>query len=96
MKDLILAQGALAYYDSFNGLIPCRVLSVRHTANATRGIHCENLGEVSVQFLVTANRPGYKLGEVLESNGMHIVPRGAIYRHNHIVRIKSYTYEVTV
>jgi hypothetical protein len=92
VKNLVLAQGALAYYDSFNGLIPCRVLSVRRTAKAKHG----NIGETTVLFRITAQRPGYQIGEVLESIGTHVVPRGVIRSHNHQIRIQSYTYEETV
>ena len=76
---LTLTNGSLAYYDCFAGLIPCKVLSITGTSGM-----CGS--DQQVTFKLTASRGAYKRGEVLNSWGLHVVPRGAV-RGN---RIRSY------
>ena len=76
-----LRAGILAYFDSFDGLIPCRVLSIDPQRNV-----CAQL---------TANRGAYKRGEVLESSHNWVVPRSSVYVRSGQYRIKSHLIEVT-
>lgn len=64
--------GALAYIDCFVGMIPCKVLEVRATPGGMR-----------LKVKVTADRPAYKRGEVVEHQREHdIVPRRSVTRRN--------------
>jgi hypothetical protein len=56
--------GNLAYYDSFSGLIPCKVTGYD--------------GFSTVYFTVTADRKTYKRGEKLTGIPSHVVPRKMI------------------
>ena len=75
-----LKTGCKAYYDTFNGLIPCVVLSVK--------------SKWHVEFKLTANRAAYKRGEILSGNSLHVIPREAVYVRSGQCRIKLYQTEV--
>ena len=64
-----------AYFDSFAGLVPCRVLSV-----ATDG----------VVVRLTAARGPYRRGEVLTWPHTRIVSRKAVYRSGYTYRIRPH------
>ena len=57
--------GNLAYYDSFNGLIPCKVTGYD--------------GYATVYFTVTANRGAYHKGEKLSGLPAYVVPRKMVH-----------------
>lgn len=63
--------GELAYFDSFAGLIPCKVVSVNDAADS------EFLG-LSITVKLTADRGSYRRGEVIESDALHVIPRGYV------------------
>lgn len=62
-----LKIGCLAYYDSFNGLIPCKVTAI-------------NIDTVPamVKFRVSAQRRSFRKGEKLIAPINHVVPRDAV------------------
>lgn len=57
-------SGELAYYDTFSGLVKCKVLSVLYH---------------TVMIKITAKtNPVYKHNEILKSNHLHVIPRDSI------------------
>lgn len=79
---LTLKIGDLAYFDSFSGMIPCKVLGITGRSGIA------STAQV-VAFKLTACRGAYKAGEQLECSGLHVVPRKAV-RGN---RIRAYQVE---
>lgn len=69
-KTSIHMAGELAYYDGLFSLVPCRVLRVYGEA-----------GEPTrLQVVVTAARPGYPRGLVLNAPMTRVWPRGLVRR----------------
>ena len=72
-----LLPGTLAYVDTFNGLIPCKITEVR--------------GPGDVSFVVTADRPAWKRGETdsVQHNDVTslVIPRTAVYTRGGKLRI---------
>jgi hypothetical protein len=86
---LTLKAGELAYFDSFSGLIPCKVLSIKGEsgrANSTQ----------EVTFQITASLGPYKRGELMRSNALRVVPRDAIKWRKHGVTIRPYSVECSM
>ena len=71
--------GNLAYYDSFQGLIPCKVTAYD--------------GFQEVYFTVTANHGAYRKGEKLHSLPAYVVPRKMVHIRDaqYLIR-SSYTW----
>ena len=76
-----LTIGSLAYFDSFAGLIPCKVLAITGQSGM-----CGSMQDVTLQL--TAARGAYKRGEVLTTWGLHAVPRKSVY--GRMRRIRAY------
>lgn len=81
-----LRTGDLAYYDSFTGLIPCKVRSIK-------GIGGICSTAQTVTLIVTAERKGYLKGDTIETTGLHAVPRGSVRRSKYTTGIRSYFVE---
>lgn len=80
IRNLTLRSGDLAYADTFSGLIPCKVLSIRDVN--------------SVSIKLTAGRGPYRKGEVLTWDWKWVVPRdAALFRRNCSTRILGYNVE---
>jgi len=73
----------LAYFDSFSGLVPCRILSVDRTPD-TMG----SSAFVEVQF--TAPRGPFRRGEKYTTFLHRVVPRNAIRRTRYHTRIRAH------
>lgn len=74
----------LAYYDSLRGLAKCRVISAHRT---------EGISGWRIKVRITArNHPIYSCGEIVESNGLHVIPRDKVrrYRGQYFARILPY------
>ena len=87
-----LKTGSKAFFDSYSGLIPCVVLAVKA---GPRGYGGEM--ESWVTFKLTAERHGYKKGEVLSFSAGMVVPRKAVYRSRQACgqyRIRAYHVQV--
>lgn len=69
MSDLrpTLRAGSLAYYDTYSGMVPCKVLSIIATAEPG----------YTIRFRLTGTRQAYKRGEVLEAHQRYVIPRDA-------------------
>jgi hypothetical protein len=59
----------LAYFDSFSGMIPCKVI---------------NIDNDKITVKLTCKRGAYKRGEILTFNTLHIIPRDSV-RKNRII-----------
>lgn len=72
MKDTntVLKVGCLAFFDSFSGLVPCKV-----TAIIAREPY-----SAEVRFTLTGSRGPYKRGEKQTGSVSCVVPRGAIFK----------------
>lgn len=64
----IYGVGTKAYIDSFGGLVPCIVQAIKYAF--------EEYTQVVVK--VTAHRPGYSKGDVVEFNPSTVVPRDRV------------------
>jgi hypothetical protein len=74
--------GALAYLDSFGGLVPVtvtRVIEPGHGSRATQG---------KIEFRVNANKGGYRKGEIATSSAANVVPRSNVRQRKWGARIR--------
>lgn len=71
-----------AYYDSFAGLVPCRICTV--------GDWSDRYSLARIQF--TAGRGAYKRGEYTTVPLSSLVPRHAVYRRNGQYRIRAFNW----
>ncbi len=74
--------GTLAYYDTFAGLIPCKVLEITQICY---GFRCGPYD--AVRFQLTADRGAYRKGEILTAAASHVPPRGMVRRMQYSCRI---------
>lgn len=70
----ILKTGSLAYYNSFSGAVPCRVLSI--TSKCPQNPHWGT--NHRVRAVVTAKLGVYEKGEELEDYSLWIFPRESL------------------
>lgn len=94
----VLRTGALACYDSMCGMLPCKVLAIRPNVLVAHGEPAPNCdGPASNRQMVTvrltADRPPWKKGEVLEAWGLRVVPRDAYFPRGYGRTIGYYTVE---
>lgn len=80
-----LTVGCLAYFDSFEGLVPCWIMSITGPTGTP-----STAQRVTVKL--TANRGCYKRGEILTAWGLHVIPRGAVRRSKYGITIRPYTF----
>lgn len=83
METKIYRAGELAYYDTFSGLIPCKVIEVILWGSG------KTIQSGKVKIKLTADRQAYKRGEILEVTADNVIPR------NHI-RTSSGKYKINV
>ena len=74
--------GSLAYFDSFGGLIPCKVIQV------AKG-DPYNGWAVSITVQLTATRGTYKKGEILKLSSAKCIPRPQIVRRSGMYKIRT-------
>lgn len=81
--------GNLAFYDTFSGLIPCKVISVSDNPGFPENLRGAS-SDCKITFRLTANRGAYKRGETLESDALKVIPRPFIIRRkNSMPRIRG-------
>ena len=78
-----LRTGDLAYYNSFSGLIPCKVTKITGPFGFAGS-------EQNVTFTLTANRGPYRRGESLTQWALHVVPRKSVRVTGGQYRIRCY------
>lgn len=83
MKNMI---GTLAFFDSFAGLIPCRVESIHDTIPAGNSLRGKT-NQCVIRAKITANRGAYLKGDKIESTALHIIPRNHVSRRKYGARI---------
>ena len=87
----VFTEGASAYWDTFSGLIPCKVLKVTEVGY---GFRCGPYK--AVEFQLTADRGPYKRGEILTADASHVPPKSMIRRLKYSNRIiTTYMYKPT-
>lgn len=86
---LELKTGDLAYFDSFLGAIPCRVERIEGTSGLA-----STAQKVTIKLTASRSRCSdssiYRVGEVIESNGLHVFPRDAHRKSKYGNRIRPY------
>jgi len=75
--------GTPAYYDTFAGLVPCKVLEI--TGERLYGFRCGPYNVI--RFRVTADHGPYHKGEILTADAAHVPPRSMIKRRQYSSRI---------
>ncbi|OYW73577.1 MAG: hypothetical protein B7Z37_20925 [Verrucomicrobia bacterium 12-59-8] len=85
----VFHAGTAAYYDTFAGLVPCKVLRVKQ---AGYGFRCGPYDVI--EFKLTADRGAYKRGEVLTADAMRVPPQKMVRRRRFSHTIATgYKYE---
>ena len=84
-----LKAGALAYFDSFVGLVPCKVLSIKGESGRANSAQ-------EVTFKITASRGPYKRGEIMRRSALWVAPRDAIKWSKYGVSIRPYSVECSM
>jgi hypothetical protein len=96
MSIPILKTGISAFYDSMrDGLVQVKVLEVRAPAKKPTFELRSGLAPVSVKVKaqVTKTQGSYPKGHVIDTNAVHVVPKGAVRRHKHSTTIGLYSVE---
>ena len=83
MKNSI---NSLAYFDSFSGLIPCRVKSISDPLSDVEGLKGKTTSCL-LSVTLTASRGAYKKGEDIESNAIRVIPRSNVRKSKYGARI---------
>jgi hypothetical protein len=76
----------LAFYDTFSGLIPCRIAAVGDWSSA----------DSSARIQLTAGRGAYRRGEWLTVTLRYVVPRRAVFRRAGCKMIRRYSWPAIV
>lgn len=71
MTARTLAAGSLAYFDSFAGLVPCKVETIKGPSGRASS-------DQFVTARLTADRGPYKRGEIAKASALWFVPRDAV------------------
>ena len=69
-----------AYFDSFAGLVPCRIVAVGDWADPSS----------LTRIQITAKRGAYRRGEFITEPLRHVVPRSAVHVRSGQYRIWAY------
>lgn len=79
-----LRSGIAARFDTFNGLVPCRVLSV---AGESRPYASSSQ---RVRIRITRTGRGYRAGEIIGTSALRVVPVRSIRRRRYSNTIRVY------
>lgn len=88
-----LTVGCKAYFDTFAGLIPCKVTAIKRDVLE---LSCATIDGIAVTARLTANRGAYKRGELVTASNRYIVPRTAVYVRSGQYHIGAYQTQVEV
>lgn len=78
-----IGTGDLAYFDTFSGLVPCRIVSVTDRETYYGRV------ETDVVVKLTATRGAYLKGELVTADPAHVVPRQNVRRSGGHLRINT-------
>jgi hypothetical protein len=88
----VFHEGTKAYYDTFSGMIPCKILAIEKDCY---GFHCGPYDVV--KFQLTEDRGAYKKGEILTASASCVPPRKMVHTVSYHRRITTtYKYESNV
>ena len=89
----LLTIGSLAYYDSFAGLVPCKVESIKipraMKRNADNTVTPDT--QTAVKIVLTGKRSPYCVGESMTVPSTRVVPRDCVHTSSGQYRIWPYT-----
>ena len=95
-KQMTIYVGALAYYDSMQGLLPCKVLTI----HGPQGYQGTASHRICIDVQLTADRGTWRKREVIRCvSSLWVLPRGCvlwrkqgvrILKNHHIINIPSY------
>lgn len=74
----VFHEGTAAYYDTLQGLIPCKVLEITETGVGFR-VGPRNI----IKFKLTADRGAYKKGEILTADARLVPPQKMIRKRQY-------------
>jgi hypothetical protein len=80
----ILKTGMAARFDTFAGLIPCRV----------RAIRVDRDGDKLATIDITRDRGAYRRGEMLEVHARYVIPVKSVFTRCGQYRIRAYEIEI--
>jgi hypothetical protein len=78
--------GSLAYFDSFSGLVPCKVIEISDKLKNDSKF-AGKTSDCIISVKLTANCRAYKRGETIQSDALKIIPRKHISRRKYGARI---------
>ena len=82
-------EGTLAFYDTFSGLVPCKVLEVK---SSCYGFRCGPYDTLRIK--VTEDHGPYKKDEILTVGAASVPPRKMVRRYSYSSRIiTTYMYK---
>jgi len=80
----VLKSGTTCYFDGFGGMIACKVISI-----TGRSGFASSSQNVTLKVTAKTGR-GYKHGEIIETLGLHAIPKGAVHTSSGQYRIRHY------
>jgi|LakMenE18May11ns_1017448.scaffolds.fasta_scaffold9734746_2 hypothetical protein len=83
MKNTI---NSLAYFDSFSGLVPCKVISISDELSQCPGLNGRTT-KCLISVRLTATVGAYKKGEIIDSNPLRVIPRSNVRRSKYGTKI---------
>ncbi len=89
MSIPILKAGCAAYYDSFQGLIPCRIVSIAGPCDGPKPAS----SAYSVVAEVSKDFRSYKKKEIIKSSSLWFPPKESIIRGKYNTKIGFYFVE---
>ena len=81
MNTTTATSGTKCYLDSFAGLVPAVAVSVADSGNGVGG-------KITIRITALRNR-AYRRGEIVETNGLHAVPRNHVFTRSGQYRIRG-------
>lgn len=83
-----LAVGCAARYDTFSGLIPCKVLKIERREGFEKEWRPCTAQTVTIK--ITRTVAAYEKGEIIETTGLNVIPPRAIRRRQYSTVILGY------
>jgi len=80
--------GDLVYYDSMRGLVKGKIIEIIYNDDLF-GITPSKAHLIKIR-VTSKNHPIYKLGDIIESSRLWVIPRDRVYIRSGQYRIKSY------
>jgi len=87
-KNIMLKSGMSAFWDTFAGLIPVKVLSI------TGDIDPRPSSKHNVKFIVTNDTGPYKKGETFDRWSLDVIPPSAVHRRQYCTTIGFYKVQI--